>query len=591
MTLTLAASEAAHLAGPSELLPIRPPPLTATITPLSEALGIPDRAGYNAIIEQARQLASNHSKSAVALGRLAQAEQHEGNLEEAVSAAQSALASARKGETGTIAAAIRVLISCGKAAEAERALDKLEFRGPWAPLYASLAIKRGDLDTALERLEECESIDALSLSAWLYLQTQQYGKAASVLRRALRQGPPSADILTNLAYALAVLGSRAKAIAVTRQARALAPASRAVWFNLANYYAGEGKYDTALGELRSLLRLYPRDLKTRFAIAEVFLQAGDRQRALRTLRSARKDFVAEASTSDRAELNANITFLEWQSGARERKATIEGLQNALEACSYQSLGITSMLCSVLSRISDASRLGRILTELRRVHDEKALLEPRVHLAFLRGDFASAAELAQVWVLSAPFDVGAAIKATYLVGDVRGDYAAAADLGLQTLKRVPASFELANNVAYALAMAGRPLEARQYIPVEDRDSPYVIATTALIDVLLGRYNEGLAGYARAQALAEKAGDTELAALLTLRRLLIERSLGKARGKLVDLIASTKLPDEWEQDPRFLVLISLAERELLLGNLEAMRTHSDTTRVGRSTVDEKPAVPRR
>lgn len=467
-----------------------------------------------AFVRSARGLVDRHPTSAAALAKLSQAELAWDHAVEAVAAARAALQQSQADpDLSVVVSSAVTLIASGEGAEAEKTLSLLDLDGPARVLFATAAADRHDFDLALERLADDESVEATSLRAWVFLCRGQHAAAVRTYREVLRKAGPSPATLTNLGVAHAALGELRRAILVTRQALTMRPSQLGrVGLNLSAYYLWAGDVERALDVLRGLREQRPHDIEPAFAEAGVHLAIRDSQAALRVLRKARTSLWAYASEVQQAELTSNIVFVEWHLGRSSREKAAEIILRELTRIDFASLRIAGMVPTFLRHFSDVDQFRRLLAKLRLRHPEAGLQKFEVHLAMLERRFEDATTLATEWASQTPLDPDAATAATFLLADVRGDYDEAVRIGQETLRRLPAELRLANNVAYALALAGRPKEARHYIV--DVDTPQHLATYALVQIASGRVEEGRADYERAAEMATRSGDGELADLVRL-----------------------------------------------------------------------------
>lgn len=534
-----------QLAAPRRLCPV--PPMVVEPSGWQFEDG-PDSEGDRvpAFVRQSRQLVERHPTSAAALARLAQAELAADNPAEAVASARAALTrTATKPDMSAAVSAAVTLIACGELHEAEAGLADMPINGPLAVLYAGVAAARGDLAEAFYRLGEEDSVDAWNLRGWIRLQQGQHGQAIHCYRQVLRQAGPSPAALTNIGLAHAVLGDASRAVSVTRQAMALAPSQRTrVGLNLAWYHLACGESTEALAVLRELQHSRPHDIEPSFAEASVHLTIGDPTAALKVLRRARTMLWAYTSPVQQSELNANLAYVGWRLGETSAEHAAKTLINELRRIDHRSLRIAGMLPSLLWRFSDAVTLRPLLAKLRTAHSNVPLHDLEVHLALLERRFEDAVEGAVQWADESPLDPYAATSCTYLLADVAGDYTRAADVGRRALRRMPGVAPLANNVAYALALAGRAKDAQRYLI--NIAAPQYVATQALIWVVMGRLEEARDGYRRAHEMAVDAGDPLLAKLVLLN----------ARRAFKDYPADECPPD----DGAFSEIASLAEDDL-------------------------------
>jgi hypothetical protein len=127
-----------------------------------------------------------------------------------------------------------------------------------------------------------------------------------------------------------------------------------------------------------------------------------------------------------------------------------------------------------------------------------------------------------------------------------------EVGTQALRRMPGVRVLQNNVAYALALSGRPGLARRYVP--DDEDVYSIATESLIALQIGDKAAGEAGYDRAAEVAESRGDYELAQLVRLQKLLV---MARQRGEQLPEPIMIELKEAaGKDDVRYAVLWAVA-----------------------------------
>lgn len=555
MTLALLEeSLPAHLAAPMDTATARPRPLRLVEgpPPKDKELGQSGTEDATAaLLAQARLLAVRHPKSPAILARLAHTEMNSGNRAEAVEAALSAVRLSEESfDQSALAAAAVVLAALGEQEAGEQALRRAS-RDAFPYLYALFAVERGEYRTALARLEGQEDPASLALRGWLLTSLGQYSAAIREFRQVVREGLSSPDLLINLGYAYGALGVRSKALKVTEMATYLSPSSRTAAFNLAGFRVTSGDLTGALDELRRIEQFHPSDLKIPFAMATAKLHCGDAEGAARVLTRVKSETRAwRASRRDRAELKANLAIIEYRLGRRDRAQVIETVRKALKDSEYQSLGIAKMLTSFYSRRSDANTLEKLHQTLLQLHDEADLYEIETRLAVLKAEFRRAVDLSVRWVGREPFDSDAALVATYLLTDVAQDYETAIRIGAEALKRIPDAKGVANNVAYALALAGRPKEARKFLPKvfpTDKSRPFFVATEALIHLASGDVEGGSRGYEKAAAVAAEYGDEDLANLIRCQAMvLIARFTKTVVSWPAELVA------RYADDPHFAIL---------------------------------------
>jgi tetratricopeptide (TPR) repeat protein len=517
--------------------------------------GEPEKDDFH--LFQARQLTERNRNSPAAWARLAQAELIAGNHDAAVGAALTSLEIMDPIDGGAALADAIVLVSCNKNEDAERALARLEAKGdthalqPLRTFRATLAAQRGDFDHALKLMSGVDTSEGWSLLGWIKLEQHDYANAIKFYRRALREGRADPEVLTNIGYAHAALGQRDRAIRDTQYALSLRPANQSrVGLNLAAYYGAEGAYDNALKVLHALQEDAPRELDLWFAQADVYLSMGEPKKAERTLRRIRTGLWAHLSVPQQAELTANMAFLGWMLEKRSKKEAAIEILRELERVEYSTPRLAEMLPPLLDRFSDAKTLRKVLVSTLRANPGKKLRFLDVNLAVLERRFNEAIELSVAWVKDEPLNSTPAVAATYLLADVAGDLEAASEIGLQALRRMPAAKMLANNVAYALALAGRAEEARRWVP-EDH-SPQSAATAGLVAMRLGDRKQAVKCYRRALSRAAKTNDPDLVALVALNAKMAVHCFG---GDLTedDLgVPAVELSDAWGDQARFEII---------------------------------------
>jgi tetratricopeptide (TPR) repeat protein len=531
--------------------------------PASEDTALPfDRPELPpSFVTTARALVDRNPGSATALARLAQAEQAAGNGDEAIAAARAALAQARRqpDQAATLAAII-VLEGTDHARDAEDELDRLTVDGPLGVVHARLAADRGAYEEALRRLGSHDSSDAWALRGWINLKQREFRAAIACFRRTMRIAGPSPSVLTNVGLAHAALGERKRAIAETRQALFLVPSqTNRVGFNLASYYLAGGEFEGALAIVRSLQEQRPRDIQPLFAEARIHLSMGRTEQAQRPLRRARTALWAYLTDVERAELEANLAFLEWHLDGLSTRAAAAKVIRELQRIDYRSLRIAGMLPVLLPHFSDVGLFNTLLAQLRKAHPREPLDALEVHRAVLERRFDDAADHAARWARQSVFDAEPAITATLLLCDVACDFESAIEIGRLALRRTPAATVLQNNLAYALALAGRPDDARRHMPVGD--TPHEIATRALIALRAGNVEAARRGYTAAFSAAKASRDPVLPALVALHTHMAFEDFAPVADRPHAVVEGVTMPDAWEDDRRFAVALTMMQKRRL------------------------------
>lgn len=522
-----------------------------------------DPQGDDFHVLQARRLTERNPTSAAAWARLAQAELGADNLQSAAGAASSALEKMNPVDGAAALAAAIVLVACGRTEEAERALRDLEANGHaqsfggLRTFRATLAAQRGDCDQALRLVSGLDTPESWSLQGWINLQQRDYANAIRSYRRALKEGRADPEILTNIGYAHAALGQRDRAIRDTQYALSLRPANQSrVGLNLVAYYCADGRFDDAIKVLRTLQEQSPHDLDLWFAEAGVKVSMGIPREAHRTLRRIRTSLWAHLSEMQQAELTSNLAFVGWLIGKHSKKDAASEVLRELRRVDYSAPRLTEMLPPLLDRFSDAKTLREVLVSTMQANPGVRLPFLDVNLAVLERRFDDATTLSVEWVDDEPLNPAPALAATFLLVDVACDPYAASELGLKALRRIPAANALANNVAYALALANRAEEAKSIVP-EDQ-TPQCTATRGLIALCLGDREEALVQYRHALSLAAEANDPDLVALVALNVMIgLQRFGGDLSAEEVAL-PTVRFSDTWTDQPRFEIIVKKMER---------------------------------
>lgn len=553
--MSLMLTEHNRLATPVELVSMAPPAFTHTEI-LTQGFERP-YDGTPEFVLDAREFAERHPSSPAALVQLAQAELAGGDDQAATLAATGALAALGRGHDDPIVfSVVQVLLASGSVDDAERALGRLQQNELRSVLQARVAIQRHDVDAAADLLDDLDSPEALATRGWIEIERARFDRAIALLRKALSSSGPTVPVLTNLGYAYAALGARDKAIRVTKQARALAPEDEIIGFNLVSFFVAEGDLDAARDELKHLRSQHPTRLRFDIAEADLFLYAKQPERALRVLRRARTSTLwAIAEPDELAELEANLAFVEWRLGITTASKAADAILTQLRRTEFRNLEIARLLVPLVRRRNEAERVSAALSEMLTRRQEDELLFLSSQLAFVRGEFRRASELAQRWTRSERFNASAFAMAVYLLTDVDADLDSAINLGKQGLRVAGANEQLLNNVAYSLALAGRLAEARKLLRTPHEDSVYLTATEGLVEILSGNVDHGIELYDRASALAQRdeSDDPSLPMLAQLNKTMALFRAGVLRA------AELKLPEGWEEDPHLAVFALSAERE--------------------------------
>jgi len=499
------------------------PDRRALIAPLSVETSRPSDQSWLKVVVQrlqetlddnglthARELAEKFRESASVLASLAAAELIAGNRENAVEASRQAITSSLEAtDTAAVLQAAWTLTASGLVEEADSTLRRLASRlvGPGSEhlvqaadaLRAQVLVARDDADGMLELLGSQErNPRTAGLIGWALIRLGRFDAAIQALRRDLNAYGPRPDVLTNLGYAHAANGQLKKAIALTGEALHLAPADLSIAFNLVSYQMAAGDPAKALQTLQAVRAYFPDSAKVTCALADVLAYMDKPDEALRELRR-NKDVLQGASAYDRAALIANEAYLLFRLRRRSAEVTIEALRKELLRSDYANLGVAKLLARVMLGVASPSEFGVLAKGLLQRFSRQECLEFLCVAEFANDRWDEATQLSLEWARAEPFNVDALAMATYLLTDHVGDLDRAIDLGQAALKRMPAATMVANNVAYALALAGRAAEASRVIHGQP-ENPWSCATQGLIALRSGDRKRADALYDRAAKLA-------------------------------------------------------------------------------------------
>ena len=312
------------------------------------------------------------------------------------------------------------------------------------------------------------------------------------LKSRLRTWPNDALAQMDLAREYTILGQRSQAVRPVTTALALAPTSPFVIRSAARFFLNDGEHDRALAVVRRAPNLQrdPWLLAAEVAISDA---AG---RATRFGRAARA-LLSRGAFSPRhlSELACALATIELESGNRRmaRRLFVTGLENPTENAAAQAEW-------AFSEIDNLDVTTQVAPE--RSYEAEAMS----HLG--HGKWGLAIENARLWRLDEPFSARAAYFGSWTASVVGDDARLAlqfADLGLSTK---PKDKLLLNNKAVALALLGRPEEARKAIQLieaadlNDGLEATYIATQGMIEYRFGHPEMGRALYERAREIARK-----------------------------------------------------------------------------------------
>jgi tetratricopeptide (TPR) repeat protein len=493
-----------------------PPSLELLITPP------PTEADHSVTVESsslrhARLLAEANPTSSIARCRLAQALLADGLTAAAVGEAKSAIELGAKciDDSATVHAAI-VLMSAGQVEEAERGLRKV--KNPSARFLSALcAAHRREFQTALDRLNGVKTYEGLALTGWLHLRSHEYTRAIRAFREALEEGPATPDVLMNLGYAHAALGSQRHAIRTATGATVLSPMDVAASANLVAFRLAIGDSAGARSESRRIASERPFDLSAAILEAQVLRLTGSVKKGNSLLRSLRTDGrFWSASPVARADFTATLALLDRSEGRIKSSDLRRILTRELERSDYKARFTAQLLLWQYTRTSELTDIEHIIDRLSENQLRTDLHWAIAHRSMVVRDYTRALSENQEWARSEPFNLTAVSQVMCLLNDFKRDYSESIRVGMQFLRRCPNASMIWNNIAYAHALAGHLDEAREAISKAAPGSPYIAATQGLIAILGGSIADGERLYDDAAQEARSLNDEDLAALIIRRK---------------------------------------------------------------------------
>lgn len=497
------------------------------------------------VVADARWLAERHPQSAAAQARLAQALLATDSIEDArrIAVHVGQLAADQK-DIPAIIASVGTLVALDDWGQAETILTQIAGNQITRVYWAACAAQRRDWTQALARLGPLDDFESSHLAAWIALQQKDFQAAIRNFRAAMRYGDPSPDLMVDLGFAYASVGARRKAERTTAIAVRMAPHDLRAGFNLVTFRTAIRDYEGAFNELDRLQTVVPNDLRVSMAKASLYQLTGDQARARRELQvvMASQRFWG-ADSLQQEELRAMESMLGFDSGRVTRDELIARLERALDRTDNRSLLVGQGLANVYSTLRrNAGKLRTVIERMATIHPQDALYALKVRLAIAERDYDSVVDLSRRWLEYEPFNAWAAAQATYVMIALT-QYEDAARLGSGFLARVDDRGLVLNNTAYASAMLGDLERARGLLRKAGRDSPEILATKALVDLLDGNVEAGRCGYARAALVAEQDGQEDLALLVRIKLERVLTALGNEPAEKIEI------PERLREDPRF------------------------------------------
>jgi SpoIID/LytB domain protein len=120
--------------------------------------------------------------------------------------------------------------------------------------------------------------------AVIYKDLDQYSRAVRVLRRALKENPGDAGVLSFLGRIYYLMGLPARAVHILEKALELESGNASIHRNLALSYEEMGKLRQAIERYEKCLVFSPRDVVAHRRLADLFAKRGHHERAIRHYR-------------------------------------------------------------------------------------------------------------------------------------------------------------------------------------------------------------------------------------------------------------------------------------------------------------------
>ena len=424
-------------------------------------------------------------------------------------------------------------------------------------------VRRAEFAAASARVAKALEIDPLDFGALLFdgglqLLAGRYQDAIRSLRLASEERPTSAAVYTNMAVAYARLGLSDKAFVSLKKAVALAPLNATAVFLLADFAFEHGRDEDAVPGLRYLLRFEQKLPEGWARLARATLQLHDTDTATTALRR-------QASLYESSGVWNNLGVAYAIRNDRER--ALQAFKRALDLGSADigrdyflaARNIAQMLAesganddllrfttAVLD--SDTKQLTRqddALSDLYALHMHG--LRCTGNLTAMRNVAAAVLEAGVFSDRLVAWTLSSVVAYDALYERDRARALTQFENWKQWIDETPIRDDvrrtmLYNNIAFALAEAGRLDEAEAYlgrIASRIHKDPYPTATLGLVSIRRGHIQKGMLRYREAIGLAKSRTDkTRIRQKLNLElaRHHMESNPSKARRLLAAIIDS-------------------------------------------------------
>lgn len=346
-----------------------------------------------------------------------------------------------------------------------------------------------------------------------------HGMQVRRLRRLLAEDPRNALAWLDLARVYTSNGQRPAATRAIRAALATGGDQRFVLRSVARYYLHIDDPERA----HTLLRRAPDLARDPWLMAAEIALAEPAHAAPRSVRLGRQLLAAgDTAPFHLNELASAVATLEARDG--KRRIARKLFEQALQAPSDNTV----------AQAEWAARRHHVLELPDGLLNVPAFFEARARAACAAGRWSDALSACVEWFEDEPFSTRAIAVATTLASSGQGDYVEAAMLAGRGLVANPENPVLRNNLVFALAQAGRVMQARHEYErwsrrahgLGDSDRIAWEATGGLLAFREGRPDDGRPAYERAIELATASGNRTMQRLVVAYWAAEEALLGAA-----------------------------------------------------------------
>ena len=382
-------------------------------------------------------------------------------------------------------------------------------------LTASVSLLRRQFAIAEAALREATVIERRNpwpeyLMGLVFIGDRKGSDAISHLRAAARIQPRSAAVYHALGVAYGLQQGWVKSIRAFRTALALDPRRRESCIALGHVLLRHHSAGEALTVLSDWVADADNDPEAHELLAKIHHNTGNHKLAKSHLHVALRSMLASDDTRrDQARVENNIGVCWAHMGTQKNAAEwfSRSIQTEPSMLGYRNLAFTYR---GLRNVELA--FGAITQALANSPDDA---ETRLLASVIAKDLEHYNDA--IAMLTALIEGGNAVAEAYsclgvMLADNKHDYTAAAAVLAEARAHFPQNLPVANNLAYALAMGGRVASAREVLdslPIEEiNKSAYLMATSGLIRIWEGDFDEGKAFYAAAAKAASASGRGEL-----------------------------------------------------------------------------------